>query len=307
VKRHRVPGVVAFLVVACLASGCGGDGEPSAEERRAAMARWVDAADEACRKAEAAIVARGEPVDLRDVDRVVVRAAADLRRAAATIRRLPMPPGGDAKVKPVLDAIEALEPRLQDVTEWSEVAKADELVKAANAWRSEAEELERRAGRAGLRACGRPWQRHAMAEAIITPVFRTQLAEFEHVLLAELRTIRRRTAVTDGASLAAFLNDFSELIAEATARYYALDPPVRAEAESDAYVDVLETADIVAAQWAREARTRRVDAAFTRSLARRFNRLGRDARRAGRALALALQTAPAEDDPVEPDEPTTQS
>jgi hypothetical protein len=297
----RVRAAIVALGLTVAAGGCGGDDGPSAGERRAAMARWVAAADEACSKAEAAIARRGEPLDLRDVDRVVVRAAADVRRAAATIRRLPMPPGGAAKVRPVLAAMDKLEGPLQDIVEWSEVAKADELVKAAEAWRSQSYELARRAYEAGLRVCGRHGARWAVADGIVAPVFRTQLAEFQEVLLAELRSVRSEAKVTDRASAAEYLQRFSEHLAGAAARYSGLEPPLRAEEQSSDYFEILDRASVEVWQWSRETRRRAFTPAFARTLERRFLRLGRQERRAARALAKALQPAPAREPPTDSD------
>jgi hypothetical protein len=45
---------IAGLAALALAAACGGDDGPSAAEKRAAMDRWVRAADDACEKAEEA-------------------------------------------------------------------------------------------------------------------------------------------------------------------------------------------------------------------------------------------------------------
>ena len=71
--------VARALAPALAGVGCGGDPEPTAEERRAAKAKWVQSADSACRKANEAIADRGWPADLVDLDRLVVRGIEDAR------------------------------------------------------------------------------------------------------------------------------------------------------------------------------------------------------------------------------------
>jgi hypothetical protein len=240
------------------------------------------------------------------VDRVVARGVTDLRRAADMIRKLRVPPGGEGEVRPVLRAVKDLEGPLQEISEWSEVAKADELVKAAKRWRAAAWDLERRAGEAGLRSCGKPGQRYAIADGIIAPVFSTQLAEFQQTLIADVRGVRSQARVVDGRSLSAYLLRFSETVEYAAQRYYALEPPTRAADESTVYHQVLlRTADL-AGQWAGAARKRPYTVRYARALQRRFNRLGRLERRASRALVAALQPPRPSQDPAAPDEPAGQ-
>ncbi|MGH2945387.1 MAG: hypothetical protein ACRDPC_03855 [Solirubrobacteraceae bacterium] len=299
------PIVPAALAAALIAAGCGGDSGPTAEERRAAMARWQQQADAACEQAEKAIVARGEPIDGVDVDRIVVRATAHLRRAAEKIRRLRTPPGGAAKVKPVLNAIDELEQPLSDLGKWSEVGKQDEVVKAAKEWRLQAVGLERAAQEAGLRVCGRDGQRHAAADAIIAPIFASQLAEFVGLLLADVKYVRRNADVTDKGTLAKYLDEFAGVVANGAARYYGMEPPMRAADESSAYHEVLlDTADF-AGRAATKAKRRGYTLETLNSLERRFDRLARRERRTYRALARALRPIPGtegeEDDPVDPE------
>jgi hypothetical protein len=296
-------GLVALAVAAAVLAGCGGEDGPTAEERRAAMARWQQQADAACERAEQAIVARGEPLDARDVDPIVVRATADLRRAAESIRQLRIPPGGAAKVKPVLEAIDRLEPPLNELGKWSEVGKQDEMVKAAKEWRREAVALERAADDAGLRVCGRDGVRHAAADAIIAPVFATQLTEFVNILLAQVDDARRNANVTDKRSLSKYLDEFAAVVEYGASRYYALEPPMRAANESQAYhMVLLDTADF-AGRAATRARQRGYTLATLRALERRFDQLGRRERKAYRALARALRPIPGterdEDNPLD--------
>ena len=86
---HRWTAVSA-LALASLA-GCGGDPEPTAEEAKAAKARWVERVDAACRKANDAIADRGWPADLVDLDRLVVRGIDDTQAAIRSIAGLKIP------------------------------------------------------------------------------------------------------------------------------------------------------------------------------------------------------------------------
>jgi hypothetical protein len=284
--------LISLAVAAAVVPGCGGDDGPTAEERRAAFARWQQQADAACERAEEAILARGEPIDARDVDRIVVRATTDLRRAAESIRRLRIPPGGAAKVRPVLKALDRLEPPLNQLGRWSEVGKQDEIVKAAKQWRVEAVALERAADEAGLRVCGRDGVRHAAADAIIAPVFAAQLSEFENYLLADISDVRRIANVTDTRSLSKYLDEIADVLEYGAARYYALEPPMRAANESQVYhLALLDMADF-AGRAATKARQRGYTPATLSALDKRFDRLGRRERRTRRALARALRPIP---------------
>lgn len=281
--------LISLAVATAILPGCGGEDGPTAEERRAAMARWQQQADAACKRAEQAIVARGEPIDARDVDRIVVRAVPDLRRAAESIRKLRIPPGGAAKVKPVLEAIDGLEPSLDELARWSEVAKQDEMVKAVREWRLQAIALERAADEAGLRVCGRDGVRDAASDAIIAPVFATQLTEFVNILLAQVKAVRRSANVTDKRSLSEYLDEFAGVVEWGAERYFVLEPPLRAAIESQAYHEVLlDTADFAG----RAATKARYSPAALRAIGKRFDRLARRERKAYRALARALRPIP---------------
>src|SRR5688572_6746069 len=74
----RVRGLTAISALALAGlAGCGGDPEPTAEEVKAAKSKWVQRVDAACRKANDAIADRGWPVNLVDLDRLVVRGIDD--------------------------------------------------------------------------------------------------------------------------------------------------------------------------------------------------------------------------------------
>jgi len=214
-----------------------------------------------------------------------------------------MPPGGAAKVKPVLEAIDELEPPLNDLSRWSEVGKQDEMVKAAKAWRLHAVALERAADGAGLEVCGRDGQRHAAADAIIAPVFSTQLTEFVRILLADVKYVRKNANVTDERSLSKYLDEFAGVVEWGASRYYGMEPPMRAANEASAYHEVLlDTADF-AGKAATQARKRGYTLATLNALEKRFDRLAKRERKTYRALARALRPIPGtegdEENPLE--------
>ena len=68
-----------MLLSAAVLAGCGGGpAGPTATEKRAALDKWTRTADAACEKANDAIAKRGWPVNLVDLDRLTVRAIADV-------------------------------------------------------------------------------------------------------------------------------------------------------------------------------------------------------------------------------------
>src|SRR5688500_11351871 len=102
---------VPVLALAGIAA-CGGDPEPTAEEKRAAKARWVQHVDAACTKANDAIADRGWPTDLIDLDRLVVRGITDAQAAVKTIAAEPLPKGAGPKPAAFVSEMKALEKEL---------------------------------------------------------------------------------------------------------------------------------------------------------------------------------------------------
>ncbi len=110
---RRYAGLTGLVVVATLA-GCGGSDGPTAEQRRAAKARWVQRVDAACEKANDAIADRGWPTDLVDLDRLVVRGIDDARAAIRTIARERLPEGAGPKPRPLRARDEGARPRAHE-------------------------------------------------------------------------------------------------------------------------------------------------------------------------------------------------
>ena len=99
-------------------AGCGGGGSDgqTAGEKRAALDRWVTAADAACRKSNDAIAKRGWPANLVDLDRLTVRAITEIRGASDAVRRLKQPEGSEDRVRPFLDSVKQLDPVMDELS-----------------------------------------------------------------------------------------------------------------------------------------------------------------------------------------------
>ncbi len=136
--------VALALAPALAAAGCGGDPEPTAEERRAAKAKWVQRADAACRKANEAIAGRGWPADLVDLDRLAVRGIEDARAAIKEIAAMRIPEGAGREPRAFVDERAALEPELDKLPAASEDLEPAPLVKAAEALKPRLAEAQKR-------------------------------------------------------------------------------------------------------------------------------------------------------------------
>jgi len=178
----------AVLMTSALAA-CGGGSEPTAEERRAAKAKWVQRVDAACTKANEAIADRGWPVDLVDLDRLVVRGIDDARAAIETIAGEPLPEGGGAAPGAFVREMKALDPELTKLSDASEDLEPAALVKAAEALKPRLATIEEAAGDAGLSDCLSHDERFFVPDAVRAPVFAEQLARLDRSLLRRIKKI----------------------------------------------------------------------------------------------------------------------
>jgi hypothetical protein len=300
----RRRGVASLLAVALLApvAGCGDDDGPSAAERRAAHARWVERADTICRDVEQDIVARGAPIDVLDVDRVAVRASQDVRAAADEIRSLRTPPGVSRRVRPFVDELGRLEEHLGLLTRASADADMDALADTARALRGDAGRLHDRAGAAGLRDCGRSEMAVVVYDAIVAPVFANHADRFNRWFHTSLRRLSRPLPDTPRET-ADYYARVEVLVRRARERWTGLLMPERVREAARAYDQVLDDVERLSGAIADEVDGgRRYSLKRAREIEREYIRLDRRERRAmrrvmkvtgARPLAVPQKKAPA--------------
>ncbi len=225
-----------WLTAAALATvaACGGDPEPTAEEGKAAKAKWVQSADAACRKANEAIADRGWPADLVDLDRLVVRGIEDARAAIAAIKEIEIPDGAGPKPGAFVDELEALEPELDKLSAASEDLEPAPLVKAAEALKPRLADAQQRAEEAGLNDCLTHDERFFIPDAVRAPVFAEQLAKLDRSLFRRIEHVDFAQASTPGEFAQAFTR-YSEIIDTAVEGIDTLDPPQWAADQTAAY------------------------------------------------------------------------
>jgi hypothetical protein len=301
--------VASLLAAALLApvAGCGGDDGPSAAERRAAHARWVERADEICRDAEQDIVARGAPIDVLDVDRVAVRATQDVRAAVEEIRSLRTPPGASRRVRPLVDELARLEERLASLTRASADADASALLATAHELRGDAGRLYERAHAAGLRECGRSEMAVAVFDAIVAPVFANEAARFNRWFQTSLRRLGRTLPDTPREA-ARYYARLAALVGRARDRWKVMNTPDRVQDAALAYDEVLGDVQRLSGEISDElAGGRRFTLKRAREIERAYMGLDRRERKAmrrvmkvngARPLALPQKKAPAPDSEV---------
>lgn len=214
---------VSTLALASLA-GCGGDPEPTAEETRAAKTRWVQRVDAACRKANQAIADRGWPVNLVDLDRLVVRGIDDAQVAIRSISGLKVPEGAGPRPGAFVKDLKALGPELDKLSEASEDLEPADLVKAAEALKPRLATVEKSAKEAGLSDCMSHDERFFVPDAVRAPVFAEQLARLDRKLLRRIKNVEFAEADSPGEFAAAF-RSYSEIIDSAVDGIDQLDPP----------------------------------------------------------------------------------
>jgi hypothetical protein len=213
----------AIVVVAALA-GCGGDSEPTAQERRAAKSKWIQRVDGECRKANEAIADRGWPVNLVDLDRLVVRGIDDAQAAIRAIAGLRIPEGAGPRPKAFVDELKGLQGELDKLSAASEDLEPAPLVEAAEALKPQLAELAESAKAAGLSQCFSHDERFFIPDAVRAAVFAEQLARLDRRLLRGIKDIDFATAESPGEFAVAFRN-YGELIDSAVDGIDRLDPP----------------------------------------------------------------------------------
>ena len=221
-RTARLAAMIVFT--GALAAGCGGDPEPTAAEVKAAKSRWVQRVDSACRKANQAISDRGWPVNLLDLDRLVVRGIDDAQAAIKSITALRIPEGAGPKPGAFVNELKALGPELDKLSEASEDLEPAPLVDAAQALKPRLAAIEKSAEEAGLSDCMSHDERFFVPDAVRAPVFAQQLNNLDRKLLRRIKNVDFASANTPGEFAVAF-RDYSEIIDSAVDGIDKLDPP----------------------------------------------------------------------------------
>ncbi|MGH2945388.1 MAG: hypothetical protein ACRDPC_03860 [Solirubrobacteraceae bacterium] len=302
---ERAGGGAAWPSSSALAGGCGGGDEPSAAERKAELKRWAQRADAICRDAEQSIVAHGEAVDLRDLDAVAVRASADVTAAIDAIRRLRVPEGARPKVRPVLRELDRVESMLEQLTRATEAIDVPELSRLASEFLT-LKHVQEKARAAGIDECMRGAAGGVVSQAIVAPIFATQVSAFEQWLvraLTRLDPARPRTP-----DQLAYYDRLNDLATRARQRWDKLKPPDRAEYEAENYGRALADFRELTADVAAEVeRGREITPSWARTVRKRFRRVGGSERRAMRNLLEMVGARPIPVDPAEPETEEQQS
>ena len=173
-------------------AGCGGGHgpkPPTAVEKRAALDRWVQRTDAACEQATRTVAARGYPKDVRVLRRAAARTAADIRRASATIERLPAPAGSQRRVEPFVQALRALDPVLGRVTTATRSMKPARIERSARELRPALREVEQRSKALGLRKCAAHGEHAWMPDALRAPVYAQQLAVQDRRIVRRVKRV----------------------------------------------------------------------------------------------------------------------
>jgi hypothetical protein len=299
------------LALAGLAA-CGGSSEPTADEKRAAKARWVQHVDAACRKANDAIADRGWPADLIDLDRLVVRGIADAQQAIKTIAAEPLPKGGGPKPGRFVAELKALEKELSALSEASEDLEPAALVKAADALKPRLATIEKSADEAGLSDCMSHDERFFVPDAVRAPVFAEQLARLDRKLLRRIKDVDFETA-SGPAEFAAAFRRYSGIIDSAIEGIDKLEPPQWAADQTANYQDALRELQSVCQQFTailvrdKGKSPFEIDRADYVKTQRKLNKAARTEAKTRRKMLRALGAAPTtggsggEEEAVEPD------
>jgi hypothetical protein len=221
-RTARLAATIVFT--AALAAGCGGDPEPTAAEVKAAKSKWVQRVDAACRKANESIADRGWPVNLVDLDRLVVRGIDDAQAAIKSITAQRIPEGAGPKPGAFVDELKELGPELDKLSEASEDLEPAPLVEAAEGLKPRLAAVEKTAKEAGLSDCMSHEERFFVPDAVRAPVFAQQLNNLDRKLLRRIKDVDFESANTPGEFAVAFRN-YSEVIDSAVDGIDKLDPP----------------------------------------------------------------------------------
>jgi hypothetical protein len=298
-------GLAGALALALGLAACGGEDEPTAAEKRAAKAKWIQRADGACRKANEAIADRGWPTNLVDLDRLVVRGVADTRAAVKEITALRIPEGaGPAPGRFVRD-LRGLEPALAQLSAASENLEPESLVQVADALKTRLATLEDRAKAAGLEDCVRHDERFMVPDAIRAPVFAERMAKIDRSIFRRLQRLQDRAPLGTIAGVARYFEDLGALIEETVEAIDELEPPQWAADQVARYQDVLRDLQTVvsSSQTLFSQGRAAVTLPKIRRLERQYGRVTVAERKARGAMLKAVGAVPTLRPEEQPEEP----
>jgi hypothetical protein len=163
-----------IVVLAAVVAGCGGG-----ESASLTHAEWAKRADAACKRAGSAIAKRGWAEDLRALQTVSSDAATDVRKAIAEIRRLPVPEGAGARVRPFVAGLGDVEAMLDDLVRASTAVDERDLEAIAMGAGGSLYAVQSSARGAGLRWCLQQGEHRLMQDGIRAPLAAEELARID--------------------------------------------------------------------------------------------------------------------------------
>jgi hypothetical protein len=238
------------------------------------------------------VAERGRPTGVRDLDRLATRAVQDVRGAMREIAAMPPPAGSEARVRPFVDAVRALAPRLDGLVSAGELADPTRMLVAVDNLQRPATELERHARRAGLRVCARKGFADRVTDALATPLFVATVTETERGLVRNLRGVNRlpRRSRFD---LAEYFSAIGSSLHVAKLGFGNTYPPVAAAEPLDDYAVLLARGEKLAYDVSGQIHAGRpITRAWARQVIQRFRALARRRTAAFARIFDALGTTP---------------
>jgi hypothetical protein len=288
----------AALALVALA-GCGGSGATSKRAGESPHDRWARAADAACDRAEAAIRGYGQPRDLKDLERLLVRAGDRITGAADDITALEVPQDSRSRVAPFLRDLKTVPKEMRRLRDAADSDDYIQLGDAVAEVRTAGITIADHAEAAGLKRCGRREQIDAAADEATMPAFAEGLAnELAGLGLYVLPIADRLRRELDPKTRARL---WERLSAQADKYESATETPKRLRELEDRYglatYEIDGTADELQVYLldGRLAKARRMEAKVQRAIRLKIPRLGlellREAGASGRRWLPAVRRA----------------